>query len=202
MWSNFLHENILNTVLRISQGPQSIRLGGHNTRPPLTNTQCAHTAAAKLCSTLCDPIDSSPPGSPSLGFSRQEHWSGLPLHLWMCTHAHARTHTHPTPTGQKHNLKDHSVESNLRIYFTKISLKTHLLLQNKSFISAFYFSWLWSTFSQTRTKEGWSPPSPSRLLNQNINRTGLSPAQGHLMLQIGVYALFHNYNIMKYRLPS
>ena len=38
--------------------------------------------AAKLlqsCPTLCDPIDGSPPGSPSLGFSRQEHWSGLPF---------------------------------------------------------------------------------------------------------------------------
>ena len=38
-------------------------------------------AAAKLLQsylTLCDPIDGSPPGSPSLGFSRQEHWSGLP----------------------------------------------------------------------------------------------------------------------------
>ena len=31
------------------------------------------------CPTLCNPIDSSPPGSPSLGFSRQEHWSGLPF---------------------------------------------------------------------------------------------------------------------------
>ena len=41
----------------------------------------AATAAKSLqsCPTLCDPIDSSPPGSPSLGFSRQEHWSGLPL---------------------------------------------------------------------------------------------------------------------------
>ena len=29
--------------------------------------------------TLCDSIDGSPPGSPSLGFSRQEHWSGLPF---------------------------------------------------------------------------------------------------------------------------
>ena len=41
------------------------------------------SAAAKLlqsCLTLCDPIDSSPPGPPpSLGFSRQEHWSGLPF---------------------------------------------------------------------------------------------------------------------------
>ena len=31
------------------------------------------------CPTLCDPLDSSPPGSPSLGFSRQEHWRGLPF---------------------------------------------------------------------------------------------------------------------------
>ena len=35
----------------------------------------------QLCPTLCDPIDGSPPGSPSLGFFRQEHWSGLPFPL-------------------------------------------------------------------------------------------------------------------------
>ena len=42
----------------------------------------AAAAAAKSlqsCPTLCDPRDGSPPGSPSLGFSRQEHWSGLPF---------------------------------------------------------------------------------------------------------------------------
>ena len=42
----------------------------------------AAAAAAKSlqsCPTLCDPIDGSPPGSPCLGFSRQEHWSGLPF---------------------------------------------------------------------------------------------------------------------------
>ena len=42
----------------------------------------AAAAAAKSlqsCLTLCHPIDGSPPGSPSLGFSRQEHWSGLPF---------------------------------------------------------------------------------------------------------------------------
>ena len=27
---------------------------------------------------LCDPVDCSPPGSSSMGFSRQEDWSGLP----------------------------------------------------------------------------------------------------------------------------
>ena len=44
--------------------------------------QSAAATAAKLlqlCPTLCNPIDSSPPGFPSLRFSRQEHWSGLPF---------------------------------------------------------------------------------------------------------------------------
>ena len=44
-------------------------------------------AAAKSrqsCPTLCDPTDGSPPGSPSLGFSRQEHWSGMPFPSPMC----------------------------------------------------------------------------------------------------------------------
>ena len=39
-------------------------------------------AAAKSlqsCPTLYNPRDGSPPGSPSLRFSRQEHWSGLPF---------------------------------------------------------------------------------------------------------------------------
>ena len=49
---------------------------------PVSFTVAAATAGAKLlqlCPTLCDPIDGSPPGFPSLGFSRQEHWSGLPF---------------------------------------------------------------------------------------------------------------------------
>ena len=40
------------------------------------------TAAAKSlqsCPTLCDPRDSSHQAPPSLGFSRQEYWSGLPF---------------------------------------------------------------------------------------------------------------------------
>ena len=31
------------------------------------------------CVRLCDPIDGSHQAPPSLGFSRQEHWSGLPF---------------------------------------------------------------------------------------------------------------------------
>ena len=50
--------------------------------PLRTHEHAAAATAAKSlqsCPTLCDPIDSSPPGYPSLGFSRQEHWSGLPF---------------------------------------------------------------------------------------------------------------------------
>ena len=45
-------------------------------------TAAAAAAAAKSlpsCPTLCESIDGSPRAPPSLGFSRQEHWSGLPF---------------------------------------------------------------------------------------------------------------------------
>ena len=47
----------------------------------MNNTYLYAAAAKSLqsCLTLCDPIDSSHKAPPSLGFSRQEHWSGLPL---------------------------------------------------------------------------------------------------------------------------
>jgi len=61
----------------------------------------AAVAAAKSCQscpTLCHPIDGSPPGTPSLGFSRQEHWSGLPF---------------PSPMHESEKWKrSHSVVSN------------------------------------------------------------------------------------------
>ena len=46
-----------------------------------TYTPAAAAAAKSLqpCPTLCDPVDGSPPGPESLGFSRQEYWSGLPF---------------------------------------------------------------------------------------------------------------------------
>ena len=36
---------------------------------------CVCTLVAQLCLTLCNPMDCSPLGSLSMGFSRQEHWS-------------------------------------------------------------------------------------------------------------------------------
>ena len=34
---------------------------------------------AKLCLTLCNPMDCTHQAPPSMGFPRQEYWSGLPL---------------------------------------------------------------------------------------------------------------------------
>ena len=54
--------------------------------PPISGPFAFSFAAAaakwlQSCPTLCDPIDSSHQAPPSLGFSRQEHWSGLPFPL-------------------------------------------------------------------------------------------------------------------------
>ena len=48
-------------------------------QPHYSGTAAAAAKSLQSCPTLCDPIDGSPPGSPSLGFSRQEHWSELPF---------------------------------------------------------------------------------------------------------------------------
>ena len=50
--------------------------------PKKGNANECSTATAKSlksCLTLCDPIDGSHQAPPSLGFSRQEHWGGLPF---------------------------------------------------------------------------------------------------------------------------
>ena len=43
------------------------------------STLSAAAKSLQSCPTLCDPMDCSPPGSSVHGFSRQEHWSGLPF---------------------------------------------------------------------------------------------------------------------------
>ena len=77
--SNLLNSDIRNqdTGIRFTCGYWALLLIG-----PLQLTDqglyvcCLLAKSLQSCPTLCDPIDSSPPGSLSLGFSRQEHWSG------------------------------------------------------------------------------------------------------------------------------
>ena len=43
------------------------------------NIAAAAAKSLQSCPTLCDPTDGSHQAPPSLGFSRQEHWTGLPF---------------------------------------------------------------------------------------------------------------------------
>ena len=43
----------------------------------------SESEVTQSCLTLSDPMDYSPPGPPSMGFSRQEYWSGVPLPKYM-----------------------------------------------------------------------------------------------------------------------
>ena len=47
--------------------------------PQVGGRAAAAAESPQSCPTLCDPIDGSHQAPPSLGFSRQEHWSGLPF---------------------------------------------------------------------------------------------------------------------------
>ena len=40
---------------------------------------CMQAKSLQLSLTLCDPMDNSPQALLSMGFSRQEYWSGLPV---------------------------------------------------------------------------------------------------------------------------
>ena len=68
-------------VRKIQAEDDKRRIGPSQGRGISINSVKAAAAAKSLqsCPTLCNPIDGSPPGFPSLGFSRQEHWSGLPF---------------------------------------------------------------------------------------------------------------------------
>ena len=59
-------------------------------------TAAAAAKSHQSCPTLCDIIDLSPPGSPSLGFSRQEYWSGLPFPSPMHKSESEVAHSYPT----------------------------------------------------------------------------------------------------------
>ena len=63
-------------------------------------TAAAAARSLQSCPTLCDPIDGSHHAPPSLGFSRQEYWSGLPfpspvyvcMYVCMCVYIYIYIH--------------------------------------------------------------------------------------------------------------
>ena len=76
---DFLKKNYTFSVIR------EIHLCGY-----LAAYMYAATKSLQLCLTLCDPETTAHQAPPSLGFSRQEHWSGLPspspAGMYRCVH--------------------------------------------------------------------------------------------------------------------
>ena len=65
--------------------------------PPRTVAAAAAAASLQSCPTLCDPIDSSPPGSaiPGLLQARTLEWVAISFHTHINTHKHTHTHSKP-----------------------------------------------------------------------------------------------------------
>ena len=97
------HENMLNMTVREIQ---------IKTRYHFILIAAAAAKSLQSCPTLCNPTDSSPPGSSVPGFSRQEYWSGLtypfPMracmksrfsHVQLCATLWTAAHQAPPSTG-------------------------------------------------------------------------------------------------------
>ena len=73
-----------------------------------TSIRTSAAAAAKSpqsCPTLRDPMDSSPPGSSVMGFSRQEYWIGLPFPSPIQTSRGTSNSTHHKVNSLFHSKK-------------------------------------------------------------------------------------------------
>ena len=95
----FLIEELSKEYLKLISESSFIESSNHSKHQPRNNVSeippppaVAAAKSLQSCPTLCNPVDSSHQAPPSLGFSRQEHWSGLPfpspLHeseKWKCS---------------------------------------------------------------------------------------------------------------------
>ena len=79
LYSNSCSESVLQMQKKKRKKKIDIRIFYSKLYIELMEVSAAADKSLQSYPTLCDPIDGSPPGSLSLGFSRQEHWSGLPF---------------------------------------------------------------------------------------------------------------------------
>ena len=80
MWAEFSHPALPSHSWHCIGGfVRSSKQAWPHEAPPSGDAAAAAAKLLQSCPTLCDPIGRSPPGPSSLGFSRQEHWSGVPF---------------------------------------------------------------------------------------------------------------------------
>ena len=66
-------------ITNLKEGTWLSNLSLMTLKKTLKPIAAADAKSLQSCPTLCDPIDGSHQAPPSLGFCRQEHWSGLPF---------------------------------------------------------------------------------------------------------------------------
>ena len=77
----YLHKNCVHKYSEELDSPWSKRGNNPSVRHLMNGSPDERNAcmlSPQSCLTLCNPMNCSPPGSLSMGFSRQEHWSGSP----------------------------------------------------------------------------------------------------------------------------
>ena len=74
VWLGLGYMYLVDTHVWLSPFAVHLKLSQHRSLAML-----CYAKSLQSCPTLCDPIDGSHQAPPSLGFSRQEHWSGLPF---------------------------------------------------------------------------------------------------------------------------
>ena len=69
----------------------------------------SESEVAQSCLTLSDPMDCGPPGPPSMGFSRQEYWSGVPLPspTYLCMYLYFKCN--PSPASEQVGAKEYNL---------------------------------------------------------------------------------------------
>ena len=123
-------------------------------------------AAAKSlqsCPTLCDPTDAAHQAPPSLGFSRQEHWSGLPFPSPIQESESEVTQSCPTlrnPMDCSLPQAPPSMGFSRQEYWSRVPLPSPNENRNTSkylghWVEVSEVHWVGLKYTKTRTSQSW-----------------------------------------------
>ena len=131
---------------------------------------------AQLCPTLCDPMDCSPQAPLSMGFSRQEHWSGLPFpHSVRAYNALAADkdrisevqieemeRTEQVPAGLKFSGRDPYFRKGQDVLLRRTSGNVQLTIFNAGHAGNYVQGAAWLSLQRRGRPTEWNVPPPGR----------------------------------------
>ena len=121
--------------------------------------------------TLCDPTDYSPPGSPSMGSSRQEYWSGLPCPPQEKLHCYCEIKWKEGKKKEKEKWYERGREGKLEIHLFFLSHSLGILICQHPLTGWWHLFILPFILPKTKKQTDDNKYSP----NQSKQRDELSP---------------------------